>query len=230
MYDETQFVLDILTPVGLVIAILAALVVIGVALHYLFKGLEWCREWCIRNYQRRQRRKDYWAKKPNPWASSPPPAPPPPPVRIPPARTPRYVRQEQEFAERSERPPRSPVRLLYSAAFERLTDGELEQIRSTAPDVIPRLHRAALLLSLSRTNEAESILIVVRGILRRSFGDGRFWLEAIVISDLAALDHHANKAEDAAMQFERATAIAAPWLDRYPWLRYMVTARRLIHK
>jgi hypothetical protein len=87
---------------------------------------------------------------------------------------------------------------------------------------------AAQLLSRRQTDEAEALLLVLRGVVRRSFGEGQHWLEAIILADLAALWHHANKAEDAQQYFERAAHIAAPWMARYPWLRSMCTARRLI--
>jgi hypothetical protein len=120
------------------------------------------------------------------------------------------------------------VRLLHSAAFERLTDGELMEIEVRAPEVLSRLRRATCLMAQSRTAEAENLLFVVRGMLRRHFGEGRFWLEAVVISDIAALAHHANKPEDAAYYFARAQSVAQPWFERYPWLQYLVTPRRLI--
>lgn len=210
-----------------VIVGMALLVGLIIGLHYLLKGIEWCYGRCRKWW--RNRNKPRRPAPPNPWADEPdvPPAPPPRP-RLP-KRTSRYGQQEDAFEEQLALGPRSPARMLYAAAFERLTDGELMEIRVKAPEVIERLHRAAWLLSRSQTADAENLLFVLRGYVRRHFGQGKHWLEAVIISDIATLCHYANKPEDAEHHFAAAQQVATPWLQRYPWLRYIVTRRRLIH-
>ncbi len=222
---------DIFVMLFCLVAGVLLLVGLIFGLHYLIKGIEWCYGRCRDKWrQRRKARHMRRSAPPNPWDVGPAvPQPPPPPYRAPAAKKPRYVQQEAAFAQQEELGPRSPVRLLYSAAFERLTNGELEEIRVRAPQVIERLHRAAFLLSKHQTGEAENLLYVLRGYVRRHFGEGRFWLEAVIIADIAALCHHANKPEDAQYFFESAERVATPWFERYPWLRGMVTRRRLIH-
>jgi hypothetical protein len=138
------------------------------------------------------------------------------------------VSYAEEAATEAAQKVRSPVRLLYAAAFERLTDEELDELRSRAPDAIQRLKRATVLMAACETKEAENLCFVARGMVRRTFGEGQHWLEAVIVSDLAALSHFGNRAEDAEYFFARAAAIGEPWFARYPWLRGMCTKRRLV--
>lgn len=234
MWDGIGGIFVMMACLVLGVVLLVALIF---ALHFLVKGAEWCYGRCRDRWRKRNKPRRPLA--PNPWENAgpvPPPAPAPPAPPPPPAparrasrpKKPRYVQQDADFTNRVELGPRSPVRLLYSAAFERLSCAELEEIRVKAPGVIERLHRAAFLLSKSQTREAENLLFVLRGYIRGYFGEGRFWLEAVITADIAALCHHANKPDDAQYFFDAAERIAEPWFARYPWLKNMVTRRRLI--
>lgn len=123
---------------------------------------------------------------------------------------------------------RSPVRLLYSAAFERLTDGEIFEIHHKARGAVERLREASRALAECRTADAVNLCYAARGIISRGFGAGKHWLEAIVVADIAAIYHHGNDAESARDYFEQSSRIGSRWFERYPWLRNMCTPRRLL--
>jgi hypothetical protein len=225
---------DIFVYMLCLVGLLLVMVGLVFGMLYAFKGLGWCFTRLMRRWRDRKKPRRQYTP-PNPWENQPvvpPPVVTPPRPVLPPrekkSKPSRYVQQERDFEQLEELGPRSPVRLLYSAAFERLTDGELEEIRARAPEVIERLHRAAFLLSTHKTAEAENLLFVLRGYVRRYFGEGCFWLEAVITSDIAALAHHANKVEDADYHFAGALRVATPWFEKYPWLQRMVTRRRLM--
>lgn len=125
---------------------------------------------------------------------------------------------------------RASTRLQWSAAFERLTPEEVQPIHDQAPALVKRLQRAVRLLAEGETQQCLDLLFVCRGVVRQAFGTGKHWLEAIIISDIAALHHHLNDAENADYHFAKAVEVGTLWFKQYPWLQPMCSKQRLIRK
>jgi hypothetical protein len=120
-----------------------------------------------------------------------------------------------------------PFKLAYANALGRLCDSEWSAIHTQAPDILDRLKKASRGLELGDHNYTEGLLLATLIAIRGSFGPGKHWLEAVVLSDLAIYCHFAKKSEDAAWRFGQAQQVAAQWLGKYPWLKDLCSAQRL---
>lgn len=117
-----------------------------------------------------------------------------------------------------------------SAVCELLSERELDELVLRAGPVLRRLKVAEQWLAQTNTKDSLGLVVVALNVLRHTFGRGRHWLEAIVLADLACFAHARNDKAEAERLFEHAAEVAAPWVERYPWLRVYATRRRLIRR